>query len=61
MIEIEGGEARFPGRQHFVLVKTRSPTLPLSLSFVAEGEKDVKTGYITFIFCPFGQRYASIS
>ena len=49
-----------PVRHYFVLGKMRYRLCPFSLPFIAK-ERRTLTGYITFILCPFRQRYASIS
>ena len=49
-----------PVRQHFVLPNARYLSLPVSLSFIAQGGRPLLPVYITLILCPFGQRYSSI-
>ena len=49
-----------PVRQHFVLSNARSLSLPVSLSFIAQGGRPLSSFYITLILYPFGQRYPSI-
>ena len=53
-------EGSVPVRQHFVLTNARYPSLPVSLSFIAQGGRPLSPVYITLILCPFGQRYSSI-
>ena len=58
--EIAEEKSSVPVRQHFVLSNARYLSLPVSLSFIAQGGRPLSSVYITLILCPFGQRYSSI-